>query len=146
MGERTITLRFCDSCQKELVGRLTFRTCPCCGKDICLACLEKENTKHKPRERKPKTETLMPQTTTISPEIFTQSVDSGTDVISTFYVVTGQDGKSHTLNMGGTFVSNKTLRAGAKELLGLTGLTEEDIKGAPESEGKRNLLNILNPK
>ena len=58
MGKRTVEIRFCDCCSKELVGRLTFRTCPLCHKDVCLACIEKENTKHKPRERKPKAEPL----------------------------------------------------------------------------------------
>lgn len=54
MSKRTVILTICDCCSKELTGRLTFHTCPCCGFDICVACQEKENARHKPRERKPK--------------------------------------------------------------------------------------------
>ena len=35
------------------------------------------------------------------------------------------------------------LKAGVKELLGLTGLCEADVEEAPEPEGKRLLLDII---
>ena len=58
MSIKTIKVTVCDCCFKELTGRLTFRTCPICDKDVCLSCIDKENAKHKPRERKPKFEPL----------------------------------------------------------------------------------------
>jgi len=56
VGSKTIEIRYCDKCEKEIVGRLTLHTCPVCGKDICVECQEKEDAKHKPRERKAKAE------------------------------------------------------------------------------------------
>ena len=51
MSVRKVEIRFCDKCSKELVGRLTYRICPCCGKEICLSCIDKANSKHKPRKK-----------------------------------------------------------------------------------------------
>lgn len=62
MGTKQVIIRFCDACGKELTGRLTYRTCPICGKDVCLSCIEKENAKHKPRERKQKVEQTLGET------------------------------------------------------------------------------------
>jgi hypothetical protein len=43
------TIHVCDSCNKELKGRLTFKVCPCCNNEICLECWGKSGT---PREVK----------------------------------------------------------------------------------------------
>lgn len=68
MSKRTVILTICDKCEKELTGRLTYRTCPCCGKDVCLACIDKEGAKHKPRERKEKAESTTIDVTVPIPE------------------------------------------------------------------------------
>lgn len=47
MSTKTITIRICDSCGKEIKGRLIVHTCPCCGKDICVACQEAQDAKDK---------------------------------------------------------------------------------------------------
>ena len=59
MGSRKVVETFCDKCGKEIIGRLTLHTCPCCSKDICVSCQLKEDNKHKPRERKPKVEPIV---------------------------------------------------------------------------------------
>ena len=56
MGVRTVEIRFCDCCDKEIIGRLVTHTCPACHADICVECQTREDNKHKPRERKPKAE------------------------------------------------------------------------------------------
>ena len=139
MGKRTVEIRFCDSCNKEIVGRLTVYTCPVCHADICVECQEKEDAKHKPRERKTKTSTPPPEDTggiSTNPDLF--------DLISTFQIRTlypdGKEGQPSRLSMGDVAVVNKSLKAGIIELLGLTDLTFDDVGAVPDSEGKRNLF------
>ncbi len=168
MGIRKVEIRFCDSCNKELLGRLTYRTCPVCHKDICLACLEKENAKHKPRERKSKAEqpiiitldlkemeeglnseglTLVkepPPQPTKRTRKAGKSTGSRLPDISTFSVSVGQGDEPHILRLGEIAVGYKTLREGALDLLRTFGIDQKYVEDAPDSEGKRNLLNILN--
>jgi ribosome-binding protein aMBF1 (putative translation factor) len=48
-------IRYCDSCGKEIVGRLIAIPCPCCKKDICMECLDKAKESGSPKPvRKPK--------------------------------------------------------------------------------------------
>ncbi len=47
MGTRQI--RYCDKCEKVIEGRLTLKTCPCCGREVCIVCFEKANPVEKPR-------------------------------------------------------------------------------------------------
>ena len=63
--------------------------------------------------------------------------------ISTFSVSVGQGDQPHTLRLGEVAVSSTTLREGVADLLGLCGIDQKYVEETPESEGKRNLLDIL---
>ena len=161
MGIKKIELHVCDSCGKEIKGRLIVHTCPCCAMEICNVCQAKEDSKHKPRERKPKTEAE--PITVITPEL--QELEEGLNSegltllkpakkrgkrtipgkpdISTFSVSVGQGDQPHTLRLGEVAVSSTTLREGVADLLGLCGIDQKYVEETPESEGKRNLLDIL---
>lgn len=73
--------------------------------------------------------------------------NSGKPDISTFKVVQlGLRDEAHHLSLGGHEVSSKsyTLKEGARALLAGYGLDQAYVEAAPESEGKRHLLGILN--
>ncbi len=52
MSIKSITV--CDSCGKEIKGRLIVHTCPCCHQDVCVACQLEEDAKHEQRDREAK--------------------------------------------------------------------------------------------
>lgn len=67
--------------------------------------------------------------------------------ISTFSIKSPEPGTPNIsiLTIGEVAVACKTLTMGVKELLGACGIDQKYIEDAPDSEGKRNLLDILNP-
>lgn len=157
MGTKQVTVRFCDCCDKEIVGRLTLHTCPVCGKDICVECQEKEDARHKPRERKPKTEQPMEQPgvkITAEPNIVSgkkqvikeRTFSQISPDISTFSVTIGQGDELHQIHLGAQVVGCATLKEGTQQILAKFGIDQQFVEDAPESEGKRNLLDILNTK
>jgi hypothetical protein len=66
--------------------------------------------------------------------------------ISTFSVTIGQDDKPHQLKMGEVAVASVTLKEGALCLLKAYHIDQAYVEDAEDSEGKRNLLDILNAK
>lgn len=87
MAIKKIEVRVCDKCQRELVGRLTYRVCPCCNAEVCLECLEKANKKLMHREKKQEQVSTPPaegSTETIEPHINLHEVaTAGTDEFHT---------------------------------------------------------------
>jgi len=65
--------------------------------------------------------------------------------ISTFTIKSPEPGMPQlsTLSIGEVAVLSKTLREGVTELLGTLGIDREYVEAQAESEGKRNLLDIL---
>ena len=136
MGTRQIIVRFCDKCNKEILGRLTIHTCPVCNADICVSCQEKENARHQPREKKPKAKAEAESPT---------EVESDKPDISTFLIRTLSPGLGYTLSIGGFKITAETLKDGVIELLSTLGIDQAYIENAPDSEGRRTLLEILGP-
>ncbi len=117
--------------------------------------------KGKPRERKPKTEQieLFDSEIVITPELEemeeglnsegltllkpTRKKAKGKPDISTFSCVVGLDDQPNILRLGEVVINSATLIEGVKELLSACGIDQKYIEDAPESEGKRNLLDIL---
>ena len=132
--------------------------------DLCLDCLLKMlNQKPKRKyERKPKAEEIK----VITPEL--QEMEEGLNSegltllkpakkrskktipgkpdISTFTIKTPAPSSSnphYTLSLEGVGVACLTLKEGVKEMLTLSGIDQAYVEDAPESEGKRNLLDII---
>ncbi len=140
MAVKTIEIRVCDKCNKNLVGRLTYRKCPCCGGEVCLACIDKANAKEKPKEKK-----LKEKPTTAPPEetdSITPEEAKGVD-ISTFKTKVGQDGKDHEVSMGGVGIVCGNLKKGCQDLLLALNIDQAYVENAPDSDGKKLLLSIL---
>ena len=69
--------------------------------------------------------------------------------ISTFTIKTPAPSSSnlhYTLSLEGVGVACLTLKEGVKEMLALSGIDQQYIEDAPESEGKKLLLEILKEK
>ncbi len=159
----TKEIHVCDRCHKELMGRLTFRVCPCCKKEICLACIAKEDARHKPRDRKPKPEQVsIPPGETIPepkkrghhaigalavhtpPARESQGVKVDQPDVSSFRItVPASNDEPYTLRIGELTVKSMDINEGLEELMRLAGITEGDINKAPDSQGKTELLAIL---
>ncbi len=135
MAVKTIEIRVCDKCNKELVGRLTYRVCPCCDAEVCLACIEKANSKQKPKERKTKEKPIT------APPVETS--DTTPVDISTFKTKVGQDGGDYEVSMGGIGIVCGNLKRGCHDLLLALNIDEEYVENSPDSDGKNLLLSIL---
>ncbi len=155
MSKRTVILTICDKCEKEITGRLTYKTCPCCGKDVCLACINKEDAKHKPREKKQKKERPLLEGTadltiieepsdSVGKEVTPEVADEkGSPDISTFTISIGQEEEDHKATLGNRTVKAETLKECAEELLTFHGIDRKYIEDAPDSDGKQGLISIL---
>ena len=112
---------------------------------LCYSCLIKGLNQKPTRkyERKP------PLPKEVRPDGeggFTKDDTLGLPDISTFsYKVPERDTKPYTLSLGGHSVIAMILRDGVAELMEHYGIDQKYIESASQSEGKRLMLNILNP-
>ncbi len=87
MSIKTVEIRVCDSCGKQIEGRLIVHNCPCCKKEFCNECYAKANTKRQPKEpkgKKAKAGSLPPPINESKTENFTFSIlpdDKGYQVV-----------------------------------------------------------------
>lgn len=106
MSTKTITIRVCDCCGKEIKGRLTADTCPCCKQEFCRECFEKANPK--PQKEAPATEEERPEPprrqdeATTRPAYFHVNTQPENGVYAAFYRPAGQaqasrEYQAHTL-------------------------------------------------
>lgn len=130
--------------------------------DLCLECLLNAlNAKLKRKYiRKPKTvpeQVSVPgaapiQAQTKKPTSKRAAINyplaDGKPDISTFSLKTRQGNNpnefSYDFSLGEVTVSHFKLKDGVIELLNLAGITQADVEDAPDSEGKRQILGILN--
>ena len=117
------------------------------GCDLCLTCLLKMLSV-KPRrkyERKAKVERQLVMSDEKPVEISTFEVKTPPSVdISTFEVKTPPSSEEpFILSLDEVSVTEMSINKGVKELMGLAGIDQQYIENAPQSEGKRMLLAIL---
>ena len=142
--------------------------------DLCLGCLIEmlTTTPKKPRKprsdkgshKEPKTELVLVTATETTSESggigFPPPLTKGRGSkkiqrgatpllpdISTFKIRSPEPGKNEpsVLSIGEVAIACVTLRTGALDLLAACGVDQKYVEAQPESEGKRNLLDILNP-
>ena len=67
------------------------------------------------------------------------------DLISTFKIKTPalETDDDFILSIGEVHMTYATLRQGTIELLAMAGISQQDIESAPDTQGKRDLLDIL---
>ncbi len=72
------------------------------------------------------------------------STEKGKPDISTFAIKTGMKGEWNKMSMAGVETQSFNLKDGANYLLATLGLDQAYVEASPDSEGRRNLLDILN--
>ncbi len=161
MGKITKIIQICDCCKKELVGRLTYRTCPCCGKDVCLACISKEDARHKPKEKKVKAEqVLTPPVPSLSTAPVEQASTPSTaptkkrtkkPTLADLKIKIDKDGTPYQFEIGGEGYTPARILEGALWAVKELGLTDSAdpaviiaaLKEQPESSARTELIKIF---
>ena len=141
MSKKTITITTCDKCKRELTGRLTYRTCPICHKDICLACIDKENAKLAAKAHPPAVPAVAATVVTL-PAVDDVILFNG--IVSHFTIhVPTEEQPCYTASIGKHNYEAETVRACVNGLLSSINITLDEVKAAPDSQGKKEILAIM---